>query len=78
MRKRTFYDRRALRERIARVAVVANADRIVFHDVAICIHTTRSRARIHALFVDARHISGTSLVYYAFRTAVRRATHVIR
>jgi hypothetical protein len=52
--RRTFHDRRTFGEWIAGVTIVANTDRIVFHDVAIRVYAARAWARIHALFILTR------------------------
>jgi len=52
--RRTFYDRRTFGEWIASVTVVADTDRIVFHDVTIRVHAARAWAWIHALFILTR------------------------
>jgi len=76
--RRTFHDRRTFGEWIARVAIVTDTDRIVFHDVAIRVHAARARAWIHALFILTRQISGASLVYDTLGTAIWRTADVIR
>lgn len=77
LKKHTFHDRCTFCEWITSVTIVTDADRIVFYDIAISIYTTRAWARIHALLVLARQVSGTPFIYDTLRAAIWRPTHII-
>lgn len=77
-KNRTIHDGCALREGVARVALVADTNWIVLDDVAVGVDAAGAWARIDALFVLTSQVAGTALVYDTLGTTIRRTAHVIR
>lgn len=72
------WDGETSRKGISGITEIADADGAVTDYSALCVYTTRVRARRYTLLIDASKILRALAVHYAFSSTVGRAADKIR